>query len=130
MVPSCSRERAGLDVLVRVTCGSLYSPGSSNVGSVRKRNPAISMSAVGPPMRVILGVLVFTTSLVSERSEFRDLRSVWRHHNLYVKRVICPKFIGQTKDDLEHRLSVGFKEPEPSSANPRLAIQSNLWGNE
>src|SRR6516164_5730165 len=58
MVPSCFSERAGRDVLVRVTCGSLYSPGSSNVGSVRKRNSAISMSAVGPPMRVILGVFM------------------------------------------------------------------------
>jgi hypothetical protein len=58
MAPSCFSERAGRDVLVRVTCGSLYSPGSSNVGSVRKRNSAISMSAVGPPIRVILGVFM------------------------------------------------------------------------
>src|SRR4029453_11688420 len=58
MAPSCFNERAGPDVLIRVTCDSLYSPGSSNVGSVRIRNPAISMSAVGPPMRVILGAFM------------------------------------------------------------------------
>src|SRR5262245_50764957 len=69
MVPSWSTERAGPDVLVRVTCGSLYSPGSSNVGSVRKRNPVISISAVGPPMRVILGAfIVLLTFSLSEPS--------------------------------------------------------------
>src|SRR5215471_18978986 len=41
-------------------CGSLYSPGASNVGSVSKRKPFASMSVVGPPIRVMTGALMIT----------------------------------------------------------------------
>src|SRR5262249_42042387 len=112
MVPSCSTERAGPNVLMRVTCGSLYSPGSSNVGSVRKRNPAISMRAVGPPMSVILGVFMDSSqraSLVSVR--ISDTCVATSQPSIRQTCYLRPKFMGQAKDDLEHLLSVGFKEP-------------------
>ena len=52
--------RAGPVSFFRVTCGSLYSPRASNVGSVIRRKPFASMSAVGPPIRVMTGALMIT----------------------------------------------------------------------
>src|SRR5690349_20781340 len=46
--PNAEAGTTGPEVLVRWP----WSPGSSNVGSITKRRPAISMTVVGPPSTV------------------------------------------------------------------------------
>jgi hypothetical protein len=58
-----SALRASPTSFFSVACGSLYSPGASKVGSVSKRKPFASMSAVGPTMRVMTGALMAQASL-------------------------------------------------------------------
>ena len=60
--------RAGPVSFFSVTCGSLYSPGASNVRSVSKRKPFASMSVVGPPIRVMTGALMITPADAAPRT--------------------------------------------------------------
>jgi hypothetical protein len=49
---------AGPLCFTRTPPGMGYSPGASNVGSVRMVNPSMSMRAVGPPIRVTFVILL------------------------------------------------------------------------
>lgn len=55
------------------TCGSWYAPGASKVGSVRRRKPSISISAVGPPIRVMeMGMMNLPYDAAFDGSNFDE----------------------------------------------------------
>ena len=62
-----------------VTCGSLYSPEASNVGSVSKRKPFASMSVVGPPIRLMTGALMISAD-AAPRAATSDHRPKTEQH--------------------------------------------------
>jgi hypothetical protein len=55
---------AGCEGFFNVTWSSEYSPGPSNVGSVMRRNPPTTMSAVDRPIKVIVAAVTPPCSLV------------------------------------------------------------------